>query len=106
MKIKNIFAKIPKRLRRELLNTLLLKKNIKIERIVSKNHITPRGKWYDQNKNEFVLIIKGNAKLIFMEDNKIKKLKMKKGDYINIPAHLKHRIDKTSKETIWLAVFY
>ena len=34
------------------------------------------------------------------------KIKMKTGDYINIPAHLKHRVDKTSKKTIWLAVFY
>lgn len=106
MKIQNIFAKIPKKFSRELFNTILLKKNIKIERIVSKKHITPKGKWYNQNKNEWVLILEGNAELTFMKNNKIKKLKMKKGDYMNIPAHLKHRVNKTSKKTIWLAVFY
>lgn len=41
-----------------------------------------------------------------MQNNSIKKIKMRRGDYINIPAHLKHRIDKTSKKTIWLVVFY
>src|SRR3989344_3416046 len=103
MKPENIFAKIPKKLSRELFNTILSKNNIKIERIISKNHITPKGKWYNQNKNEFVIILKGSAELLFFPN---KKIKMKTGDYINIPAHLKHRVDKTGKKTIWLAVFY
>ncbi len=106
MKPKNIYSKIPKNLPKELFSTILSKKNIKIERIVSKNHKTPKGKWYNQNKNEFVLLLNGNAELTFIENNSLKKLKMKRGDYINIPAHLKHRVDKTSKKTNWLAVFY
>jgi len=90
-------------------------------------HKTPKGKWYNQNKNEFVMILKGSAELLFFPDKKYPndtkqeilhndtkqeilhkghKIKMKTGDYINIPAHLKHRVDKTSKKTIWLAVFY
>jgi len=100
---------IPKKLSRELFNTILSKNNIKIEKIVSKNHITPKGKWYSQNKNEFVIILKGSAELLFFPYKKYPKghkIKMKTGDYINIPAHIKHRVDKTSKKTIWLAVFY
>ena len=33
---------------------------------------------------------------------------MEEGDYINIPAHTKHRVEKTDskKETVWLTVFY
>ena len=106
MKPQNIFAKIPKKLSKELLTKILQKNNIKIERIVSKNHSTSKDRWYDQNKNEWILIIEGNAELIFIEDSSLKKIKMKKGDYILIPAHLKHRVDKTTKKTIWLAVFY
>ena len=127
MKTQNIFAKIPKKLSRELFNTILSKKNIKIERIISKNNITPKGKWYNQDKNEFVILLKGSAELLFFPDKKYPndtkqeilhnvtkqeilhkghKIKMKKGDYINIPAHIKHRVDKTGKKTIWLAVFY
>ena len=106
MKVKNIFNEIPRDLPQELFTKIISKKNFKIERIISKEHKTPNGKWYDQNKNEWVLILDGNAELTFIENNSLKKLKIKKGDYINIPAHLKHRVDKTSKKTIWLIVFY
>ena len=103
MKKGNLYEKIPKKLYKELFNKIISEKGIKIERIVSRKHITPKGKWYNQNKNEFVLVLKGNAKLRF-EKNKI--INVKKGDYIIIPAHLKHRVEKTDKETIWLVVFY
>jgi len=132
----NLYEKIPKKLSKELFNTIVLKNNCKIERIISMGHKTPKGKWYNQNKNEFVMILKGSAELLFFPDKKYPndtkqeilhndtkqeilhndtkqeilhkghKIKMKTGDYINIPAHLKHRVDKTSKKTIWLAVFY
>ncbi len=106
MKKKNIFGNIPGKLSKELSNKILSKKDIKIVRIISKKHITPKGKWYNQSKNEFVLLLKGSAKLTFIKDNKTKTLKMKKGDYINIPSHLKHRVDKTDKETVWLTIFH
>jgi len=106
MKKGNLYEKIPKNLSKELFDKIISKNNIKIERIVSKKHATPKGKWYDQSKNEFVLLIKGKAELKFIENKKIKKLKMSKGNYINIPSRLKHRVEKTSKETIWLTVSY
>ena len=101
----NIFSEIPESLPKELLETLTSSKNCKIERIISKGHSTPDGKWYDQDKNEFVILLKGYAELLF-ENNEL--IKMNVGDYINIPAHTKHRVEKTSKdqETIWLAMFY
>ena len=103
MKVKNIFKDIPKNLSKELFTKIISKNNCKIERIISKRHTTPKNKWYDQDKNEFVIILKGSAELLFFPN---KKLKMKSGDYLNIPANIKHRVDKTSKKTIWLAVFY
>ena len=102
----NIYGKIPKKLPKELFNTIIYGNKIKIERIVSKKHKSPKGYWYDQNENEFVMILKGNAELTFIVNKKFKKLKMRKGNYVNIPSHLKHRVDKTSKETVWLAIFY
>ena len=106
MKVRNIFSNIPESLPNELLKELVSSENCKIERIISKGHTTPEGKWYDQDKNEFVIIFKGNAELLFEENNKI--IKMKEGNYINIPSHTKHRIIKTSlkEETIWLAIHY
>ncbi|NCO11245.1 cupin [Candidatus Pacearchaeota archaeon CG_4_9_14_0_2_um_filter_39_13] len=101
----NLFSKISDKLPKELFQILASSKNIKIERIVSKGHITPENKWYNQEKNEFVLLIKGYAEILFA-DNKL--VRMNEGDYINIPSHKEHRVVKTSseEETIWLAVFY
>jgi len=53
-----------------------------------------------------VLVVKGEAKLLFEEEMKV--VHLKDGDYINIPANQRHQVTWTSpdKETIWLAVFY
>jgi len=108
MEVKNIFSKIPKDIPKELFEQIISSNDIKIERIISKGHQTEEGKWYDQNKNELVILLKGNAKLMIKEENKDVIIKMKAGDYINIPKHVKHRVEKTSQkeETIWLAIFY
>ena len=102
IKLKNIFSNVPKLLPNELIEQLAMSKDCKIERIISPKLSTPKGEWYDQDKDEFVLVLKGSAKLKF----KNQLVKMKKGDYILIPAHAKHRVEKTDKETIWLTVFY
>ena len=55
MKKGNFYENIPKKLSKELFSTIVLKNNCKIERIISMGHKTPKGKWYNQNKNEFVM---------------------------------------------------
>ena len=101
IKVKNIFSNIPKILPDELFEDILSTKNFRVERIVSKEHTTPKGKWYNQEQNEFVMILEGNAELFFEEGI----VKMKKGDYIIIPAHVKHRVEKTDN-VVWLTIFY
>ncbi len=105
IKLRNIFSEIPKDLPEELIETLEKKDNIKIERIISKGHITKKERWYDQDKNEFVLVIKGNSIILF-EDNE--EIKMTEGDYIIIPKRIKHKVIYTdkNKDTIWLTIFY
>jgi len=80
-------------------------KNIRIERIISTGQTTPDGFWYDQTEHEFVMVLQGEAKILF-EDNEERLFKT--GDYINISAHVKHRVSYTSSEPvcIWLAIFY
>ncbi len=102
IEVKNIFSNIPDSLPNELIEQLVISKDCKIERIISKGHATPKGKWYNQDKDEFALVLKGSAELKFEKSL----VKMKEGDYIIIPAHAKHRVEKTDKETIWLTVFY
>ena len=79
MKKGNLYKNIPRSLPKELFNKLISDNKIKIERIVSKQHKTPIGKWYDQDKNEWVLVLEGNADLTFTENNSKRRLKMKKG---------------------------
>lgn len=76
-----------------------------VERIVSKTHATPDGVWLDQELNEWVILLKGEAKLKFDESGD---MKLSKGDYVFIPAHCKHRVEWTSDEPecIWLAFFF
>ena len=101
----NLFTNIPKEIPDEIFETLAENKNIKIEKIISKGHSSPESFWYDQEENEWVILLKGKAKLRF-ENNTTTELLP--GDFVNIPKHVKHRVDWTDPEieTIWLAVFY
>ena len=106
MDIRNIFSDIQKQTPDEVFDTILKTHQFKIERIISQGHATAEGEWYDQDKNEWVLVLKGNAGVLFEDDDGA--VILKAGDYINIPAHRKHRVEWTDpeEETIWLAVHY
>ena len=101
-----LFESIPAELPEELIDTICSTDNVKIERIVSRGHASPEGFWYDQEKNEFVLVVRGSAALKFENEDAI--VVLKAGDYLNIGAHVKHRVEWTDStcETIWLAVHY
>jgi cupin 2 domain-containing protein len=100
----NLLTDLPANLPDELFTTLLDAANVRIERIVSHGHASPEGFWYDQDQHEWVVVLKGAARLRF-EDGM---LEMKPGDFLNIPAHSKHRVEWTTPDepTIWLAVHY
>ena len=72
--------------------------------IVSHGHASSEGFWYDQDENEWVIVLTGTARLRFEEET----VEMKPGDFVNIPSHRKHRVEWTTpgELTIWLAVFY
>ena len=101
----NIFDAIPNDIGDEVFDTLIENTNIKIERIVSRGHHSPMSGWYDQDKNEWVIVLKGAAVLSFVDGSTVN---LKSGDYINLSAHRKHRVEWTDPdvETIWLAVHY
>jgi len=73
---------------------------VKVERIVSRSHSSPPDFWYDQDEDEWVMVLKGRAVLEFAEGAVV----LGEGDYLTIPKHLKHRVRETSEETVWLAV--
>ena len=100
----NIFAEIPEHLPEELFECILKQDNIVIERIVSNGHVTPAGQWYDQAGDEWVILLQGQATLLFEKNKRL--VRLTPGDYLLIPAHARHRVDWTLPDfnTIWLAV--
>ena len=100
----NIFAEIPEQLPEELFECILKQDNILIERIVSNGHFTPSGQWYDQSGDEWVILLQGQATLLFEKNRKL--VKLAPGDYVFIPAHTLHKVEWTLPDfnTIWLAV--
>jgi cupin 2 domain-containing protein len=104
----NLFADLPRDLPHdlpdELFTTLLQAPGVRIERIVSHGHQSPDGFWYDEPTGEWVIVLKGAAKIEF-EDGMVE---LSPGDFIDIPAHRKHRVAWTTPDepTIWLAVHY
>lgn len=102
--IKNIFDELPQQLPKELVQILIQAADVRIERIISHGHASPADFWYDQPQNEWVIVLRGAARLQF-EDAVIE---MKPGDFVNIPAFNKHRVDWTTPDepTVWLGVRY
>lgn len=100
----NLLSNLPQNIPEELFTTLLQAPGIHIERIVSQGQCSPDGFWYDQDQAEWVVVLQGSARLQFEG----RELDMRPGDFINIPAHQKHRVAWTTPDepTIWLAVHY
>lgn len=101
----NIFSSIPESLEAEVFEKLVNNDSVSIERIISKGHQSPESGWYDQDKNEWVLLLRGEAILLFEDESSVH---LRAGDFIEIQAHKKHRVEWTMPdvETIWLAVHY
>ena len=100
----NIFHNISDSIPEEIFETIIQTQNIKIERIISKGQRSEENFWYDQDQSEWVLVLKGAARLQFEDEF----IELQVGDYINIRSHQKHRLywTKPEEETVWLAVFY
>lgn len=105
MKVSNLF-KLPHPLpNEELFEFLLQGSDVRVERIVSCGQTTPAEQWYDQEQDEWVILLQGKSSLILLDtDTTI--VDLVAGDYLFIPAHQKHRVEFTSHEPpcVWLAI--
>ncbi len=101
----NIFKQIPKDLTDEIFEDIIKTDNLKIERIISNGHTSPKFGWYESEQNEWVIVLKGEAVLSFENSDDVK---LNTGDYLNITANKKHKVSWTlpNAETVWLAVHY
>jgi cupin 2 domain-containing protein len=106
MRVENLFAHDPIEPGTEATDEFLDTGRIRIERIVSSGYRSPEGFWYDQPEEEWVVLLKGEARIQIEEASEL--LELRAGDCIRLPAHQRHRVAWTTSEepTIWLAVHY
>ena len=106
LQAKNLFSEIPLTLQEEFFQTLAESGSVRIERIVSDGHASPPGEWYDQNRDEWVMLVSGSATLLFETNATL--VTMLPGDHVMIPAGCRHRVERTdvTQKTVWLAVHF
>lgn len=104
--MKNLFGGVPTARPEELVERLVETGALRLERIVSLGHATPPGEWYDQERDEWVVLLTGSAGLRFADRDDL--VEMRPGDHLVISAHRRHRVDWTDagQPTIWLALHY
>ena len=100
--VKNVFEGIETS-DREIVEKLVEKGNVRIERIASFGDRSEDGFYYDQDEYEFVLLLKGRAQLLFEDKGTVD---LKAGDWLIIEPHERHRVEYTSKDALWLCVFF
>lgn len=102
----NLYADIPWDLPKEHFDAILETKGLRLERIVSRGHATPPGEWYDQDRDEWVALLRGRAAILIEGDPN--PIELGPGDHLLLRAHCRHRVAWTDpdQDTIWLAVHY
>lgn len=83
--------------------SLLQTPALRLEQIVSHGHPTPDGQWYQQADAEWVLLLCGEAQLLFADASK---QMLKAGDYLLIPPRMRHRVEYCSADARWLALHF
>ena len=89
----------------ELFEHLAGNDDVLVERIVSSGHATPEGEWLVGERDEWVVVLQGEADLSFADSERIA---LGRGDHALIAAGSRHRVERTSANPpcIWLAVHY
>jgi cupin 2 domain-containing protein len=102
----NLFEGVPLRSDEELFTELISAPHLRVERIVSTGQPSPEAGWFDQAWSEWVVVLSGEARLVFESEAAPRRLKP--GDYIFIPPRRRHRVVWTDPyhPTVWLAVHY
>jgi cupin 2 domain-containing protein len=101
----NLFADLPTdTLAEECFEALLARPGVRLERIVSTGQATPEGDWYDQESDEWVVLLRGTADLLIEGEASARMLEP--GDWVYLPARCRHRVTRTDahEPTIWLAL--
>ncbi len=101
-----LLQNVPASLDEELVDELLRRPGLRIERIVSTGQVSAEGFWYDQAEHEWVVVLSGHAKILYADNSDT--VELGPGDAAYLQAHTRHRIAWTSQDepTVWLAFFW
>ena len=82
---------------------LAISSGVLVERILSTGQATPAGEWLDQQRDEWVALLAGEAELAFEDGSR---LRLGAGDHVLIHAGERHRVEWTRRDPpcLWLAV--
>jgi cupin 2 domain-containing protein len=105
-RIGSLFSEIPAELPDERFEALIETPGFRLERILSQGQATPPGQWYDQDRDEWVLLVEGAARLSV--EGRAEPVELAPGDTVLLPAHCRHRVDWTPEDrvTVWLALHF
>jgi cupin 2 domain-containing protein len=99
----NVFELPAEPLAGELFERLAGGDAVLVERIVSTGQRTTEGEWLVGERDEWVVLLQGEAELSFEDATR---RRLRRGDHVLVPAGVRHRVERTSVEPpcIWLAV--
>lgn len=102
----NLLSALPEPSSLESFQDIISRSGCRIERILSWGHASPPGFWYDQDWDEWVLILHGRAVLAIEGFPDARQLQP--GDHCMIPAGTRHRVESTDAggPTVWLAIHF
>ena len=100
----SLLAGLPDAAADEQADALLARSGVRLLRIVSTGQATPDGDWYDQDEDEWVVVIAGSAELLV--EGEAAPRTLGPGGWIYLPAHCRHRVVATNAATptVWLAL--
>jgi cupin 2 domain-containing protein len=96
----NLFADTSPPLEGERFETLVRHRNLRIERILSSEAISPSE--YVQAQDEWVVLLRGEAELRVAGESVV----LAPGDYLFLPAGTPHTVTRVSAGALWLAVHF
>lgn len=106
VRVRNLLGDVPSALPEELVEELVRTPGARLERIVSRGHRTPDGEWYDQEWDEWVVVLAGRARLRIEGEADV--IALGAGDSVLLPARVRHRVEWTDPavNTVWVALHF
>ena len=103
----NLYENIPDPQPEEQVDLLLNRPQCRVERIVSWGQTTPSNAWYDQEEEEWIVLLQGEASLLIEKDGAVEEVRLTQGDLLVLEKHQRHRVTYTSADPpcIWLCWF-